>query len=384
MLKRKLLAVIIATTLCGATQAAIDINGFASVKGGMALSSDDELYGYDNDFSFKNESLAALQVKSDLGDKLSVTAQLLGRGADDWDVKFEWAFLSYDLTDSLRINAGRLRTPFYKYSDFRDVGYAYDWSRVPQSVYGLGFDNIEGASLYHTTTLGNFDSSLQLIVGSYDGDAAIGDAAADAQIDNVTGIAWELGQDGYSFRAAYLVGKTTFYVDPLDRFDPNDIQGSGLYAQLRAFNLGALASELDIVNESSSFAGIGFNIDKNDWLFVSEITKATVDNSFISDQESFYVSIGHRFDNITPYVSFEKEDNNAKTDIYAGVPAASPVFAPVAGLVNSLEMERDIINVGVRYDFHPSAAFKAQYTSADNKTADRKDSVLVVGVDLVF
>ncbi|CAI3794210.1 hypothetical protein [Rheinheimera sp. MM224] len=377
MLKRKLLAIAIAATLCGTSQAAVDINGFASIKGGMALSSDDELYGYDDDFSFKNESLAALQVKSDLGDKLSVTAQLLGRGSDDWDVKFEWAFLSYDLTDTLRVNAGRLRTPFYKYSDFRDVGYAYDWSRVPQSVYGLGFDNIEGASLYHTTTLGNFDSSLQLIIGSYDGDAAIGDAAAEAQIDNVTGVAWELGQDGYSFRVAYLVGKTTFYVDQLD-------SPAGLYAQLTGFGLGALAKDLDIVDESSSFAGIGFNIDKNDWLVVSEITKATVDDSFISDQESYYISIGHRFDSITPYVSFEKEDNKAKTEIYAGVPTASPIFAPVAGLVNSLETERDSINVGVRYDFHPSAAFKAQYTNADNKTADRKDSVLVVGVDLVF
>ncbi|MBU0913033.1 MAG: hypothetical protein KKF22_10880 [Gammaproteobacteria bacterium] len=377
MLKRKLLAITIAATLCATSQAAVDINGFASIKGGMALSNDDELYGYDNDFSFKNESLAALQVKSDLGDKLSVTAQLLGRGADDWDVKFEWAFLSYDLTDTLRVNAGRLRTPFYKYSDFRDVGYAYDWSRVPQSVYGLGFDNIEGASLYHTTTLGNFDSSLQFIVGSYDGDAAIGSSAADAQIENITGVAWELGQDGYSFRVAYLTGKTTFYVDQLD-------SSAGLYAQLTAFGLGTLAKDLDIVDESSSFAGIGFNIDKNDWLLVSEITKATVDDSFISDQESYYISIGHRFDSITPYVSFEKEDNKAKTEIYAGVPTASPIFTPVAGLVNSLETERNSINVGVRYDFHPSAAFKAQYTNADNKTADRKDSVLVVGVDLVF
>lgn len=378
MLKRKLLAATIAATLCGASQAAVDINGFASIKGGMALSSDDELYGYDDDFSFKNESLAALQVKSDLGDKLSVTAQLLGRGANDWDVKFEWAFLSYDLTDTLRVNAGRLRTPFYKYSDFRDVGYAYDWSRVPQSVYGLGFDNLEGASLYHSTTLGSFDSTLQLIVGSYDGEAAVAGATADAQIEGVTGIAWELGQDGYSFRAAYLVGKTTFYVDQLDNAT------AGLYAQLRAFGLGALAGELDIVDESSSFAGIGFNIDKNDWVLVSEITKATVDNSFISDQESYYISVGHRFDTVTPYISFEKEDNKAKTEIYAAVPTASPIFAPVAGLVNSLEQERDSINVGVRYDFHPSAAFKAQYTSADNKTADRKDSVLVVGVDLVF
>ncbi|RVT46134.1 hypothetical protein EMM73_10555 [Rheinheimera sediminis] len=378
MLKRKLLAATIAAVFCGASQAAIDINGFASIKGGMALSSDDELYGYDNDFNFKNESLAALQVKSDLGDKLSVTAQLLGRGASDWDVKFEWAFFSYDLTENLRLNAGRLRTPFYKYSDFRDVGYAYDWSRVPQSVYGLGFDNIEGASLYHTTTLGAFDSSLQFIVGSYDGDAAIGSSIADAQIESISGIAWELGQDGYSFRMAYLVGKTTFYVDPLDN------STTGLFTQLRAFGLNALAGELDVVDESSSFAGIGFNIDKNDWLIVSEVTKAVVDNSFISDQESYYISIGHRFDTITPYVSFEKEDNKAKTEIYAGVPAASPVFAPVAGLVNQMETERNSINVGVRYDFHPSAAFKAQYTNADNKTTDRKDSVLVVGVDLVF
>ncbi|MCA1930021.1 hypothetical protein [Rheinheimera sp.] len=377
MLKRKLLAMMIAAAVSGTSHAAVDINGFASIKGGMALSSDDSLYGYDDDFSFKNESLAALQVKSDLGDKLSVTAQLLGRGADDWDVKFEWAFLSYDLSDSLRVNAGRLRTPFYKYSDFRDVGYAYDWSRVPQSVYGLGFDNIEGASLYHTTTLGNFDSSLQFIVGSYDGDTSIGSAVADAQIENITGVAWELGQDGYSFRMAYLTGKTTFYVDQLD-------SPAGLYAQLTAFGLGALAKNLDIVDESSSFAGIGFNIDKNDWLVVSEITKAKVEDSFISDQESYYISLGHRFDNITPYVSFEKEDNKAKTEIYAGVPSASPIYAPVAGLVNSLETERNSINLGVRYDFHPSAAFKAQYTNADNKTADRKDSVLVVGVDLVF
>jgi predicted porin len=176
---------------------------------------------------------------------------------------------------------------------------------------------------------------------------------------------------------AYLIGKTTFYVAPLD-------SPAGLYAQLTSFGLGALAKSLDVVDDSSSFAGIGFNIDKNNWVLVSEITKAVVDDSFISDQESYYVSLGHRFDTVTPYVSFEKQDNKAKTDIYAGIPAASPIFAPVAGLVNGMDTERNIVNVGVRYDFHPSAAFKAQYTKADNKNADRKDSLVVVGVDLVF
>lgn len=374
MLKRSVLAALITAACCNTAQAEIELNGFASIKAGMTMGSDESLYGYDDKLDFKNESLAALQIKSDLGDKLSVTAQLLGRGSEDWDLEFEWAFLSYDLTDELRINAGRLRTPFYKYSDFRDVGYAYDWSRVPQSVYGLGFDTIEGASLYHTTTLGMFDSSLQLIIGSYDGEAQITTETADAKIDNIAGLAWDLGYDGYNFRAAYLVGKTTFSQADFD----------GFMAQLTGFGLGALAEQLDVQDESSYFTGVSFSVDKNNIVFVTEVTKAQVDNSFISDQQSWYASLGYRFDTVTPYVSYEAEDNNAKRDIYATLPTASPVYAPVAALVESLELDRTTWNIGVRYDFHPSAALKVQYSAADNKTLDRDDNALVLGVDLVF
>ena len=374
MLKRKLLALAISATLCGTSQAAVDINGFASIKGGMALSSDDELYGYDDDFSFKNESLAALQVKSDLGDKLSVTAQLLGRGADDWDAEFEWAFLSYDLTDSLRVNAGRLRAPFFKYSDFLDVGYAYDWSRVPQSVYGLGFNSLEGVAFIHTSTLANYDSTLQFIAGSQSDELGSESNRIDGQIDNTTGITWELSQDDHSFRVAYLRGKATFNGESLDGFT-NQLSGLGL---------SSLAQAIDIKDETAWFMGVGFSLDKNNWVVVSEVTKTEVKDSYIGESLAYYLSVGHRFDSITPYVSFEKEDNKAETEIYAGLPVSSPLYAPVASLVNGQELERNSINVGVRYDFHPSAAFKAQYTNADNKTADRKDSVLVVGVDLVF
>lgn len=374
MLKRKLLAIIIAATLSGTGQAAVDINGFASIKGGMALSSDDELYGYDDDFSFKNESLAALQVKSDLGDKLSVTAQLLGRGAEDWDTEFEWAFLSYDLTDSLRVNAGRLRAPFYKYSDFLDVGYAYDWSRVPQSVYGLGFNSLEGVAFIHTSTLASYDSTLQFVAGSQSDELGSESNRIDGQVDNTTGVTWELSQDTHSFRLAYLRGKATFSGDALD----------GFTNQLSGFGLASLAQAIDIKDETAWFMGVGFSLDKNNWVVVSEVTKSEVEDSYIGESLAYYLSVGHRFDAITPYVSFEKEDNKANTEIYAGLPVSSPLYAPVASLVNGQELERNTINVGVRYDFHPSAAFKAQYTNADNKTADRKDSVLVVGVDLVF
>ena len=118
MFKKSVLALATAGLFTFPAYADLTINGFASIKAGMTMGSDEQLYGYTDDIDFKNESLFAVQVMSDLGDKLSITAQLMGRGREDFNAEFEWAFLSYQLTDNMQINAGRLRTPFYKYSDF--------------------------------------------------------------------------------------------------------------------------------------------------------------------------------------------------------------------------------------------------------------------------
>lgn len=384
MLKKSLIAATLSTLLAAPAYADLTINGFASIKAGMTLDSDDTLYGYDDSLDFKNESLFAVQMMSDLGEKLSVTAQLMGRGNEDFDVGFEWAFISYQLTDDVRINAGRLRTPFYKYSDYRDVGYAYDWLRVPQGVYGLGFDNIEGVSLYHTTQLGSFDSSLQLVAGAYDGEARISGTDVNAEIENILGVTWELGKDWYSFRAAYLIGKVSVGAEAV-QLQPGVTFGD-FFAGLSTAGFGALVNEIDINEEDGAFLGLGFTADKNDWLLVAEYTLVEVDNSFISDQKNFYVSIGHRFDSITPYVSYEKEDNEAKTEIYTPYLATLPpqLLLPVAGIVQSQAREATTYNIGLRYDFHPSAAFKVQYSSEDNELADLRQDVLAFGVDVVF
>jgi hypothetical protein len=384
MLKKSLLALTLSGLLSAPAYADLTINGFASIKAGMTLDSDDTLYGYDDSLDFKNESLFAVQLMSDLGDKLSVTAQLMGRGADDFDVEFEWAFISYELSDEVRINAGRLRTPFYKYSDFRDVGYAYDWLRVPQSVYGLGFDNIEGISLYHTTQLGNFDSSLQLIAGAYDGDARISNTDVNAEIRDVLGATWELSQDWYSMRAAYLTGKVSVATDTV-QLQPGVTFGD-FFNGLAGAGLGALVAQIDIVEDDGAFFGVGFTADKNDWLLVAEYTTLKVDNSFIADQKNLYISLGHRFDSITPYISYEKEDNPAKTEIYAPYLATLPpqLLLPVVGIVQSQAREATTYNLGLRYDFHPSAAFKIQYSTEDDEIADLRQDVLAFGVDLVF
>ena len=376
MNKKALIALAIAGVLSAPVSAEVKINGFASVKAGMTLGSDDSLYGYTDDIDFKNESLFAVQMMSDLGDKLSVTAQLLGRGRDDFDAEFAWAFISYDLTDNMRLSAGRLRTPFYKYSDFKDVGYAYDWTRVPEAVYNLDFDNIEGVSLYRTATLGEFDSTLQLIFGAFDGTARVTGLDVSAQIDQVAGITWEVSRDFFTARLAYLSGKTTLSNPDID----------GLVTQLAGFGLAELAAAIDVNDEDSSFMGLALTFDKNDWVAVAEITRTEVKDSAISKQNGYYISLGHRFDTVTPFVSYEKRDNDAKTEIFDLIPVGAPpaLAGGVQFVVNRFETKREAWNLGVRYDFHPSAAFKAQYTKMDDKVNDTDADLLTLGVDLVF
>ena len=135
-MKKLSVAVAICCALATSNASAeVRINGFASIVGGKSLDSDQTLYGYDDDISFKNESVFALQLTADLQEKLSATAQIVARGENDFDADFEWAYLTYEISDELQISAGKMRAPFYRYSDFLDVGYTYRWVRPPQSVY---------------------------------------------------------------------------------------------------------------------------------------------------------------------------------------------------------------------------------------------------------
>lgn len=110
-------------------------DGFASFVAGQALEKDELLVdpntgeaafrGYDEKMSFQANSLFAIQVRADLQEKLSATAQIIAKGQNDYEAKFNWAYLAYQLTNEVTVKAGRFRTPLFMYSDFLDVGYAY-------------------------------------------------------------------------------------------------------------------------------------------------------------------------------------------------------------------------------------------------------------------
>lgn len=145
IINRKNIKVILSTLLITSAihnvQAAdLTINGFSSIRGGQMVNTDGDnpllpnLYN-DDEFTFEDESLFALQFKSDLGEGLSATVQLMSEGSNNWEVEARWAYLAYELNETHTVKAGRFANPLFYNSEYEKVGYAYTWIRPPADLY---------------------------------------------------------------------------------------------------------------------------------------------------------------------------------------------------------------------------------------------------------
>ena len=146
-----------ASLLAAPAIADVQINGFANLIAGMTLDDDESVYDYNSDVSFDPASVFGLQVRGEISDKLSATAQVVGRGRDDYNADFEWAYMTYSLSNTTSISAGRIRLPLFKYSASLDVGYSYHWLTPPDAVYGIDFNNIDGVRVDYANYAGDWE-----------------------------------------------------------------------------------------------------------------------------------------------------------------------------------------------------------------------------------
>ena len=225
-------SVVLAGSAQAASAAEIQYRGFASIVGGSTLSSDEALYGYEDTLNFRNDSLMALQMDATLDSELSATMQIMSRGAESYDPVVEWAYLTYKFNDQLQLSAGRIRIPFYRYSDFMDVRYTYNWLMVPQTVYGFNFPGYDGLSGVYSSQFGSWDSSLQLIFGQFEGETS----GFDATLEDLKGFSWTLTRDWLTLRSGYVSSKGTIEIDDIEQLASGvEALGAGVGQDLDEF-----------------------------------------------------------------------------------------------------------------------------------------------------
>lgn len=393
-MKTKLAILSMAGLLATPALADVQINGFANLIGGMTLDDDETVYDYDSDFNFDPASVFGLQVRGEVSDKLSATAQVVGRGRDDYDADFEWAYMTYVLNNNVNISAGRLRMPLFKYSASLDVGYSYHWLTPPDAVYGIDFNNIDGVRVDYMNYSGDWEYGAQFTVGRVQADTTISGTPAALELENVVAVSFEATRDWFSARTLLARGKTSATNAEFDTFlDGMEQFGSVIPSAVTS------ASGFRVNEDTGTFFEVAVDIDKYDWFVGAEFTQTEVDGAVIADNKAWYVTAGLRFGKFTPHITYEVEeaDNANQLGLVAALPSSistgdavtdatwAAIYQGAAGIAAQQELDVSAVTVGLRYDVEPGFALKTDVTWYSDDLNDLNDATLLkVGVNYTF
>ncbi len=401
-MNKKRLAVLFLSTLFSPlpVMGQVTINGFASAGGGMFL---DELEegqlvegNYSDEFDASPFIKFAIQTKAKVNERTTITGQFIARGIDDYDVKAEWAYITYEMSSSTDIRLGRMRAPLFMYSDFIDVGYAYPWIRPPIELYRLPFSTVEGVDFINRHTMGNWDGMFQVFYGNLEEDGVLSDQETVIDLDGFAGVNYVLSNDWFSWRFAYNVTEFSVEtpVEALPLFAGLEAASQGFAAvgtpatDVFASNLLQLADLLEIRDEDGVFYGTGFTVDTANWLMAGEFTILDVgDQSLVANDESWYLMVGRRFGDLTMHLTYQEQVSDPDLSVLDLVPnIGDPTLEALrAGAEAAIVIEDDSSwTLGFRYDYAASTAFKFEIAQVEAENDGVEGTTLSFSVDVVF
>lgn len=316
------------------------------------------------------DSNLGVQANSTFNSTFSATVQGLVRkdGEDDFGAELAWAFVKAKVNDHLSLRAGRMGLPVFLISDYRNVGYANTMLRPPAEVYAqVPLNSFDGIDATWQQSFGETSVSAQLGIGRTRN--IIATAAG-----NIVHV------DGSSLTALNLVAERGPLTLRFGRADGKlDLQDStslnGLLSGLRATGAGyklatlaPLADALSLNKKKASFTSVGLTLDWNALVLQSEYAMRKTD-SYVNNTNSWYTMAGYRVGKFLPF--YNHAEVKAVGRVANTVPATCPVGYPVActptlrvlsaGVETlSAPANQSTDTIGVRWDFAPSMALKAQ------------------------
>jgi hypothetical protein len=411
--------VILAASTVHAESGDLNIYGFMSV-GVAALDNDSvALDDFESDANFKQDTVLGIQISKQVNDSTSVTGQLVSRGLDDFKTEAAWAYVSFDATESTTLRMGRLRVPFFYYSEFLEVGYAYNWVRLPNDVYGIPFSSFDGVDLVQNFSLGSVDGYVQINYGRQNNDFILFQETYKADMKNLAGISLNLTQGDFGMRlgvqqtnmsldtvtdpeltAAYsqlAIASATFDAAPSESTGAalisanNDVneksenlrridQAQSAAAGLVAVNPAISADTLDDFNfedKKANFYNAALTYDNGDFSFITETTFLKYETGLLVDNQAWLASMAQRFSAVTVHLTYSTSrdilGDGEKGDLQEAL---------------NLQGEDQSVMLGLRYDYDVNTALKFEIQHHDelvNQGAPGDQAMLYsFAVDVIF
>ncbi|WP_339770624.1 hypothetical protein [uncultured Paraglaciecola sp.] len=335
----------------------LQFSGFARAVAGYLDEDDAQYLGYENKISVAEQSLLGLQADYKIAEDFSATIQAIARTGDETDSGIEWLYVTYSPTNSLRFKLGRQRTPTYSYSDFVDVGFAYNWVSLPQQVYRqFLFPNYDGLHAQYEYVGTNISLGIEAFTGGIDQEFKANGEVIDTEIDNLHGLVGTIEYVGWTLRAAYIRGDVDITRQDLSDFssllsmsgftqsaDSLSLKGAGRFYQVSAF------------------------YEDVDYFFRTELIRIDTELFLAPVTDAYFVSGGFNFYPFSVYVSISRDINRYSkpvNEIPIGFNAQLDQLA--FGYQQAFSEFDDNSSIsyttGIRWDWKGNVALKAEAT----------------------
>ena len=363
----------------------LNINGFMSVGAGVLSNSDVVAEGYDDDISFNQDTMVALQVSKQINESTSATTQFVARGREDYNTENTWAYITYSFNENTDLRMGRLRSPFFYYSDFLEVGYAYNWIRPPEEVYGRldSFSSINGFDLTHSFSVGGTDGSVQFYYGRSNETVAPSGDSFDVELKDFTGLVLNLNNGNWGTRLSYH--QTDATADDINEItyastaDLNAIiasSNSQAEVMLAQLSLAGFGEDFSLDEDTAKFVEAAITYDSGSYFMIAEWTALDYESELFVDDSAYLISAAKRFNDSVIHLTYTAREDKKGSGAIGAIQN------------NFLRDKESSIILGARFDYDTSTAFKleAQYIDEELRDGQESESAMLysVAIDLVF
>ncbi len=373
------------------SQEDFQVSGFIRGVAGYLTDDNARYLGYENEISASSQSLIGLQAEITLTPQWQFVAQYVGYTDDFMDSDLKWAYFNYRADDNWRLRLGKLRTPFFYYSDVSDVGFAYPYVLLPQVVYGVTrFDQMLGADVIMDVDLGQWRTQFEVYGGTYDGSYYTAETRFDVDSDYLWGVNATTGRGNFSARLTYYQTQLTF-----------EQEGIGEFRQIirdLGFNRSA-----DALVPQGQFAiwQAGARWDTLDYFAHLELVKMRPEMPLIGNVNGHYLTLGLNKAAWTFYFTAGQSEYD-KADVPQEIPLGlTPQLDQLNFAYNAVfdaidNSDINTLSIGARWDVRHDVALKAQAIrligqqpggatfNGVTPAFDNRASLILVSVDWVF
>ncbi|MDH5553479.1 MAG: hypothetical protein OEX82_09150 [Nitrosomonas sp.] len=361
----------------------VRVNGFGTF--GMT-SAGTKLHGFHKELnqsgqfgglSASSGSNLGMQLDVDILSNLSATVQAVveERARYDFNNMVDWAFLRYQVNPNMVARAGRMGTDIFMLSEYRNVGFAYLWAHPVTEFYApVLFSHFNGADLKYSYPIKAGHLDFKVFGGQTHADAQTGRSDLHMTMRPFFGANVMFESEHWKARLTFSRAKLSSVRGPTDQL-------AGLFNQVPAAVWPQLATLPDKLNGEGRwviYQSAGLAYDNNKWLVQSEIAMVSSEWSG-ANLLNGYFSVGRRFGSVTLYsVAASARSRDKLTKVNAplvSLPGLDQLQIGAQNAFRSARINQSTVSLGMRWDFRPKMALKAQW---DHTWVDRNGGGLLV------